>query len=149
MPTFDQAWQIGQTVFLVLLAAGGAWAAWQQNRKKRPTADGKPAEKVPGDVLAKPHPDPEVQRLIAEVNRLAERAEAQQKELTEMSKELGTLRAEVRRADDRSYLLQRIVRRFIDAWPHGRQMPHLTPEEWDLIGIDEDTTPGSRTQKPA
>lgn len=144
MPTFDQAWQIGQTVFLILLAAGGTWAAWAQNRKQK-TRDGKPAEKLPGDVLARTHPDPEVQRLIAEVNRLSNRAEAQQNELTEMSKELGKLRAEVRKADDRSYLLQRIVRRFIDAWPNDHRMPHLTPEEWDLIGIDEDTTP-SRTR---
>lgn len=140
MPTFEQAWQVGQTVFLVLLAAGGAWAAWQQNRKQK-TTSGK-TEKVPGDVLAKSHPDPEVQRLIAEVTRLSARAEAQQNELTEMSKELGKLRAEVRKADDRSYLLQRIVRRFIDAWPNDHRMPHLTTEEWDLIGIDEDTAPG-------
>jgi HAMP domain-containing protein len=152
--TFDQLFQIGQTLFLILLAFGGGAAAWLQNRKK--ANEGKPSKtvKLPGDALTKPHPDPIVVGLQAEVKRLGVRSQEQQDELTSMSGELRETRREVtrldtllRKADDRFYGLRRVIRRLMDAWPRGYEMPHLTPEEFDLIGVDENTLPADEVRK--
>jgi len=151
MPTSNDAVSLAQNIVVIAAFVAALIATGRQTYKawrSRKGAGGETPAKLPSDALAKPHPDPTVARLEAdyarqniEVKRQAERLGEQQDELTDLSKEVSTLRRELRNSDDRSYKLQRIVRRLLDAWPGTTPAPHLTPEEWELVGIDEETMP--------
>lgn len=106
--------------------------------------------KLPGDALAKDHPDPVVRRLETMLAGVGRQLDEQQKRLDAadkreglMRKDMETVRKEARENGELVYWLRRIVRRMVDAWPAGGEAPPLSPHEWEIVGVDEDTTPRS------
>lgn len=147
----DQVYQIGQTIGLIALAIGAAIVTVRQKFFKPKKDDGTDSVKLPPDALSKSHPDPVVRRLERMVEQLGTQLDAQQKRVDAadnreglLRKEMDGLRREARANGDQVYWLRRIVRRLIDSWPaeHGSPPP-LSQHEWEIVGVDEDTTPRS------
>ena len=80
-----------------------------------------------------------IQELFNETRALREDLDKLQTKHDDLRTKYGELEEASRKKDNIVEMLRRIARRFTDAWPASALMPHLTPEEWALIGIDEDT----------
>lgn len=140
-----------QQIFLLLLAlVGGLVAAIKKFRKGRRNHDSEdePVVRVPSDGLSRDHPDPVVRSLQRQLHLMDERlqrmaaiqAESDAHE-EDNRRTIDLMIVAKRDQDDIVYVLRRIVRRLLDSWPPSSEQPHLTPHEWDVVGMDEDTTP--------
>lgn len=155
LPQNPEQWgQFGQAAVTVVLALAAIVVGarkkvieWQAKRAAE-KGNSRPVPRVPSDALAKVHSDPEIARLERQIQRLDARFREQEAQLTAAdSRDAENRRRISKLENDRSEtngtldLVRSIVRRLVYGWPEGAEMPKFTPQEWDTVGIDEDTLP--------
>jgi hypothetical protein len=152
---FDQIYAIGQQVGVAVLGLGVIVESIRRkikSSKKEDAAEGDPDTgpiRLPADALTNTHPDPVVRRLERMLDGMGKQLDEQQRRIDSadkregaMRQDLEVLRAEAQTNGDQVYWLRRIVRRLIEAWPTDHSTPPpLSSHEWEIVGVDEDTTP--------
>jgi hypothetical protein len=152
---FDQIYAIGQQVGVAVLGLGVIVESIRRkikSSKKEDAEEGAPDTgpiRLPSDALTNTHPDPVVRRLERMLDGMGKQLDEQQRRIDSadkregaMRQDLEVLRVEAQTNGDQVYWLRRIVRRLIEAWPTDHSTPPpLSAHEWEIVGVDEDTTP--------